>query len=65
MGIDSLHPADIKLRHGAVLQRKVREEGVQRMAVHAVPYGGVNDPGAVSIHLCNCNVDDVKAVLPC
>ena len=65
IGINSLHPADKKLRQGAVPERKVRKEGVQRVAVHSALYGCVNDPGAVSPHLRNGNVDNVKAVLPC
>lgn len=62
IGINSLHPADEKLRQGAVLERKVCKECIQRMTVYAVPDGGIDDPDAVPFYLCNCNVYNVKTV---
>ena len=59
----ALQPFDDKYRQGAVLERKIAQEGIQRMPVHPMTDGGVDDPGGIALHLGDGHMDQVHLPL--
>ena len=59
----ALQPFDHENRQGAVLERKIAQEGIQRMPIDAMTDGGVDDPGGIALHLGDGHMDQVHLPL--